>query len=116
MDDLIPRLRALMAELEARLQQGDVLHDDDVSPKLKQALSTPAVRADVGAETDTTFNLPDQSMGYDLSMADIRSATRETKPRPTDYVPTHHDFDPDDFIGTGDSDPLGHEDLIRGRR
>ena len=121
-DDLINRLRTLMAEIEARLGAEQQLTTGGYRPDPPRALSTPAVGADVGAEPIDQTKLPDQSRGYDLSMADIRSATPAKQRRPTDYVPTHHDilhdddtYNPEDFIGTGDNDPLGHEAMSRGR-
>jgi hypothetical protein len=120
MDDLITRLRTLMAEVEARIQQGEVLGDEDISPKLKEALRLPAVGADVGAEPKPRSDPPMTSKAYGPSMADDRSATPARDIKLDDYVPSRHDpmhahegFDPEDFVGTGDRDPLGHDEAIR---
>jgi len=121
-DDLITRLRTLMAEVEARIQQGQVLSDEDITPKLKEALRLPAVGADVGADDRDARDPPMTSKTYSSSMADDRSATPARQIKLDDYVPSGrnplHDegFDPEDFIGCGDRDPLGHEDMARGRR
>jgi hypothetical protein len=119
MDDLITRLRTLMAEVEARIQQGEVLSDEDVSPKLKEALGLPAVGANVGADRLHHSEPPMTSKTYGPSTADSTAATRAKPLKLDDYVPMHahahveEGFDPEDFIGTGDRDPLGHEELIR---
>ena len=114
MDDLITRLRTLMAEVEARIQQGEVLGDEDVSPKLKEALRLPSVGADVGADPQPRSDPPMSSKTYGPSKADDNSASRPRDIKLDDYVPaSSHLYPPEDFIGTGDRDPLGHEELIR---
>src|SRR6187402_1472114 len=121
-DDLITRLRTLMAEVEARIQQGQVLSDEDITPKLKEALRLPAVGADVGADDRDARDPPMTSKTYSSSMADDRSATPARQIKLDDYVPSGlnslHDegFYSEDFIGCGDRDPLVHEDMARGRR
>ena len=117
MDDLIIRLRALMAELEHRLTQGDVLHDEDISPKLKEALASGTERGTQPTPLPDLSTPPDT---YQPRLADDPSATRARQIKLDDYVPsregrTHEGFDPEDFIGTGDSDPLGHDAMARGR-
>ena len=120
-DDLIVRLRALMAEIEARLAD-----DDGISPKLRQAVTQArqeardalAVGADVGAEPKPHDDSQTQSMTYRPSKADDRSATRARQIKLDDYIPRRdplrdEGFDPEDFIGTGDTDPLGHDAAIR---
>ena len=102
MDDLIQRLRALMAEIEHRLA--------DTRP-------TPSVGADVGADRPITPYIPMTSKTYGPSMADIPSATRARDIKLDDYIPRdpmHEEgFDPEDFIGSGDRDPLGHDAMSR---
>jgi hypothetical protein len=119
-DDLIARLRALMAEIEARLAD-----DDGISPKLRQAVTQArqeardalAVGADVGAEPKPHDDSQTQSMTYRPSKADDRSATRARQIKLDDYIPrspSHAEgFDASDFLGTGDTDPLGHDAAIR---
>ena len=118
MDDLITRLRTLMAEVEARIQQGDVLSDEDISPKLQEALRLPAVRADDGAEPKPRSDPPMTSKTYGPGTAEDNSASRARQIKLDDYVPyeggPNDDVYPaDDFIGTGDTDPLGHDEAIR---
>jgi len=114
MDDLITRLRTLMAEVEARIQQGEVLGDEDVSPKLKEALS--GMRS--GTQPQPPSDPPMTSKTYGPGLADGPSATRPRDIKLDDYIPrdpmhAHEGFDPEDFIGTGDTDPLGHNEAIR---
>ena len=90
-----PKLRAVMAEVEARL-----------------------VGADVGAEPTPCSDPPMTSKTYGPSTADDRSVTRARQIKLDDYIPyeggPNDDVYPaDDFLGTGDSDPLGHDALIR---
>ncbi len=113
MDDLITRLRTVMAEVEARIRQGEVLSDEDVSPKLKEALSGTISGTD-------RLPLPDppvSSKTYGPGLADDVSAARARPLKLDDYVPRDplhaEGFDPEDFIGTGDRDPLGHDEAIR---
>ena len=103
-----------MAEVEARIQHGEVLGDEDVSPKLKEALRLPSVGADVGAEPKPRSDPLISSKTYDPSKADDRSATRPRDIKLDDYIPaSSHVYPPEDFIGCGDRDPLGHDELIR---
>ena len=105
-DDLIPRLRALMAEIEARLT-----HGDDLSPKLAQAL---AVGADVGAERPTPQENRAISTPYTSAMAERLSDLRTDASHLKDYRPVYDPgFDEAVFLGSGDGDPLGHDALIR---
>lgn len=111
MDDLITRLRTLMAEVEARIREGEVLHDEDVSPKLRDALS--GLPGAYPAKDETPKDKPPQDLrASDLCLAKVKDR------KPSDsYVardPLHDEgFDPADFIGTGDRDPLGHDEAIR---
>ena len=113
MDDLIQRLRAILAEVEHRL----------ASPTLREAAARlPVDGVDAGVALPARPDPPISSKTYNSSVADDRSATRARDIKLDDYVPSgrnplHDDgFDPDDFIGCGDRDPLGHEDMARGRR
>jgi hypothetical protein len=116
MDDLITRLRTLMAEVEARIRHGEILGDEDISPKLQEALRLPQIGAETRADPKPHSDPPTSSKTYGPGMADRISATPARDIKLDDYVPrshTHEGFDPEDFIGSGDSDPLGHEELIR---
>ena len=103
-DDLIQRLRTLMAEIEARLASGETT--DDVSPKLRDALASlpPAYPTSETTPKAKTSQL-DNDPGY--------CPPKAAYTRPTDYVPNDDAFPPEDFIGSGDSDPLGHDAMIR---
>lgn len=94
MDDLIQRMRALMAEIEHRL-------GSDQSVSLPSAY--PATDTWRERKQDQQLNDP----GYCLPKAIDDRKARETS-RPTDYTPRDpmHEagFDPEDFIGTGDYD------------
>lgn len=116
MDDLIQRMRALMAEIEHRLGQGDTSWDG-VSPKLRDAIAS--LPSAYPPEPPQRSAQPSQALsdpGYCLSKAEPDLRARDLS-RTKDYIPRdplHEEgFDPRDFIGTGDSDPLGHDELIR---
>jgi|tagenome__1003787_1003787.scaffolds.fasta_scaffold14881975_1 hypothetical protein len=88
MDDLIQRMRALMAEIEHRL-------GSDQRASLPSAY--PAGPSPLKMQQDQELGVSDLY---------LRKATPE---RPKDYVPTSRrdedGFDPEDFIGTGDRGP-----------
>ena len=116
MDDLITRLRTLMAEVEARIQQGETLGDEDISPKLQEALRLPAARVNAREEPKPLSNPPMTSKTYSSTSADRTSATPARDIKLDDYVPSRdplHAYPAEDFIGSGDSDPLGHDEAIR---
>ena len=114
MDDLITRLRTLMAEVEARIQQGEVLGDDDVSPKLKEALRLPSVGEAVREQPKPRSEPPMTSKTYGSNSQEHTSMSRPRDIKLDDYIPaSSHVYPPDDFIGCGDRDPLGHDELIR---
>ena len=117
MDDLITRLRTVMAEVEARIQQGEVLGDEDVSPKLKEALRLPSVGEAVREDPKPLSDPPTTSKTYGPSSPEHTSVSRARDIKLDDYIPRdslHEEgFDPEDFIGCGDRDPLGHDEAIR---
>ena len=97
-DDLIQRLRTLMAEIEAKLSD----------TKLRDALSSlpPAY------PTSALPSLAERDQ--DLRGSDVCTNTAKHA-RPNDYVPSDEGFDEASFLGTGDDDPLGHDAAIRRR-
>ena len=117
MDDLITRLRTLMAEVEARIQQGETLSDEDVSPKLQEALRLPQASG-VLPEQPNLSHLSNDPKPLAPKTTSRDNYRREDASHLKDYVPRHlvhgeDEFPADDFIGTGDSDPLGHDEAIR---
>ena len=114
MDDLITRLRTVMAEVEARIQQGEVLGDEDVSPKLKEALRLPSVGEAVREDPKPLSDPPTTSKTYGPSSPEHTSVSRARDIKLDDYIPaSSHVYPPEDFIGCGDRDPLGHDEAIR---
>lgn len=109
-DDLIPRLRALMAEIEAQLAK--LGHADPTSDdRLKQALAaTPGVTPRPAPQDEQQQHQP-LRQDEQLTANQVARDTTHLK----DYVPSSdtHGWDEAVFLGTGDSDPLGHDALIR---
>ena len=124
---LITRLRALMAEIEHKLAD-----DDGISPKLREAVTQARQEArDALSSLPSAYPSPHPSPkaepSQDLRASDLCTTPAKTpstgsgqahKPRDS-YIardPLHDDgFDPEDFIGCGDRDPLGHDAMARGR-
>jgi hypothetical protein len=95
-DDLITRLRTLMAEIEARLR------------------SPTDVGVDVGADRPLKLDTTAPTVPYTPRMAERTSARVREDTNLKDYVPSDVSygggFDEAVFMGTGDTyDPLHHE-------
>lgn len=105
-DDLILRLRTLMAEIEARISTEQT---PDISPKLRDALQATDNRSLLQASS------PSPSPQGHTGGTDLRASDLQRHARPNDYVPKGEGFDEASFIGTGDDDPLGHDAAIRRR-
>ena len=100
-----PKLRALMAEVEARLCDN----------KLRDALDRlPGAYPE--SEPSPKAAKPQDLRGSDLCLAKAKDErnTRDTA-HLKDYVPSDpmHAYPAEDFIGSGDRDPLGHDEWIR---
>src|SRR3954471_22012787 len=95
-DDLITRLRTLMAEIEDRLQ------------------SPPTVGADVGADRPLKLDTSAPTIAYPPSRAERASVYTRDTDNLKDYVPSSvshgEGFDEAVFMGTGDTyDPFHSE-------
>src|SRR5215203_2378802 len=95
-----PKLRALMAEIEARLTR-----DRPASLPSAYPAGSPPVRTQQHQEVS--------SSDYCLTKAIVEENTRDTT-HLKDYRPSSGEgYDEAVFLGTGDLDPLGHDALIR---
>ena len=110
--EIMRDLKAILAELDY-VMGNDTADTGEFSPKLKEALEVTQ-----RTSRDTRAYMPSIADAPIESHEDIRAKARAYKPEKPehlkDYKPTSDpNWNEEAFMGSGDRDPLGHDDLAR---